>query len=187
MSPVGVRPIVLVGAMGSGKTTIGRRVAAALGRRFVDNDEALERTAGVTAAQLAARDGIEALHRAEAAIVLDALRASGDAVIAAAASTIADADVRSALRSDAWVAWLRADPESLAARLPGSPARPFADEDPQRLVREQSRSRDALFAETADATFDTSGTTVDDVVERVLESAGERRLGMGREDHRRPR
>jgi shikimate kinase len=179
--------IVLVGAMGSGKTTIGQRVAAALARPFIDNDDELEQTTGLTAAELAARDGVEALHRAEAALVLGALRAPGESVIAAAASTIEDEDVRSALRRDAWVAWLRADAESLAARLPGSGTRPFAHEDPERLVREQARRRDRLFAEVADATLDTSGTAVDDVVARVLESAGQRRPGTGREDHRRAR
>jgi shikimate kinase len=172
------RHVVLVGAMGSGKTTIGTRVAAALGRPFVDNDDALERSRGASASELAAREGADALHRAEAAILLDALQQPGAAVIAAAASTITDPDVRRALAHGAWVVWLRADAESLIARLPGSAARPFLDQDPAHLVAEQARERDRLFAGAADQTVDTSGAGIADVVAKVVASADERGLGV---------
>jgi shikimate kinase len=164
--------------MGSGKTTIGRRVAAALDRRFVDNDELLQRTAGASAAEIAARDGVDALHELEAVTLLDALGPFDASVIAAAASTITDARVRHALPSAGLVVWLRADPATLAARLPDSPTRPFRDEDPTRLVAEQSRERDRLFAEVAAVALDTGSAGVADVVARVLASADERGLGV---------
>jgi shikimate kinase len=169
---------VFVGAMGSGKTTVGVRVAAALSRPFVDNDALLERVAGATAAEIAARDGIEALHRLESATLLEALRSLEPSVIAAAASAVTDAAVRGALAGTAWVVWLRADPAALAARLPGSATRPFRDEDPVRLVASQSRERDALFAEIADLTVDTGGADVHTAVARVVASAHERGLGV---------
>ncbi len=162
--------------MGSGKTTIGTRVAAALDRPFIDNDDALVRTTGASATELVARDGVEALHRAEAAIVLDALRGADPSVIAAAASTVTDRSVREALSSDAWVVWLHADPRSLVARLPESPDRPFRDQDPVRLVAEQSYERDRLFADVADVTVETGDARVDEVVSRVLACARQRGL-----------
>ena len=177
------RHLALVGAMGAGKTTIGTRVAAALGRPFVDNDDALERATGSTAADLAVRLGIDALHEAEAAIVLDALRSPEMSVIACAASTITNVSVRDLLRERAWVVWLRAGHETLVARMPASAARPFGREDPGRLVRDQSRARDALFAAVADATFATDTTTVDHVVPRVVSSAREGGLGTQRQQH----
>jgi shikimate kinase len=164
--------------MGSGKTTIGTRVAAALGRPFVDNDVALERSRGSSASALAARDGAEALHRAEAAVLLDTLQQPDPAVITAAASTITDPDVRRALAHRAWVVWLRADAASLIARLPGSAARPFLDQDPAHLVAEQSHERDRLFADAADETVDTSRSAIDAVVAEVVASADERGLGV---------
>jgi shikimate kinase len=170
------RHIAFVGAMGSGKTTIGRRVAAALGRAFLDNDDLLERSIGATAAELATRDGIDALHRVEATTLLDALGAEPRAVIAAAASTIEEPAVRSALRQRAWVAWLRADPTTLATRLPGSSARPFAAADPVRLVAEQAQRREARFAAVADAEFHTDRGHPDQVVSDVL--AAIRRAGI---------
>jgi shikimate kinase len=169
------RHIVFVGAMGSGKTTIGCRVATALGRAFVDNDELLETTIGSTAAEIAARDGVDALHLVEATTLLDALDAHPPAVIAAAASTIEVPAVRSALRNRAWVAWLRADPATLAARMPGSPTRPFAGADPARIVAEQARRRDGRFAQVADAEFPTDRTRPDQVVSEVM--AAVRRAG----------
>jgi shikimate kinase len=158
--------------MGSGKSTIGRRVAAALGLPFLDNDEMLERATGHSAAELAVRDGVDSLHRAEAAVLLDALRAAGRAVIAAAASTITVPAVRDALREET-VVWLRADPATLVARLPGSDVRPFADEDPARLVQEQSRERDSRFREVADVIHETDKTDIEGVVERVLSDLAE--------------
>jgi shikimate kinase len=167
-APVRVRHVVLVGAMGTGKSTIGTRLAAARGQAFVDNDRSVERQTGLTAAQLAARDGIDALHAAEADVLLAALREPDGAVIAAAASTIVAAEVRAALARDAFVVWLRADPATLAARLPQSPTRPYAAEDPTRLVSEQSRVRDPLFAQAADVTVDTASASPDQAVTTIL-------------------
>ena len=154
--------------MGSGKSTIGRRVAGALGRPFLDNDELLERSTGHTAAEIAASDGIDALHRAEADVLLAALRTPGPAVIAAAASTITVDEVCRALR-DATVVWLRAAPDALAARLPGSSTRPFAGADPARLVREQSKQRDARFAAAADIVAETDKSDINALVATVLQ------------------
>jgi shikimate kinase len=154
--------------MGSGKSTIGTRLAEALGQAFVDNDRSLEQRTGLTAAQLAARDGIDALHAAEAAALLAALHEPGGSVIAAAASTILDRDVRATLAREAFVVWLRADPATLAARLPQSSTRPFAGEDPARLVSSQARARDPLFAEVADVTVDTASAAPDRVVATVV-------------------
>jgi shikimate kinase len=154
--------------MGSGKSTIGRSVAAALERRFVDNDEQVLAATGMTAAELSERDGIDALHHAEAEALLDALRAPAASVIAAAASTIVDPSVRRALQQHAFVVWLRAAPTILAARMPRSPTRPFGRVDPARLVAQQSRDRDPLFAQIADLTVESDASTPDEVVKRVL-------------------
>jgi shikimate kinase len=163
---------VLVGAMGSGKTTIGERVAAALGRSFLDNDELLEHRTGITAAALAERDGVDALHRAEAATLLGALESTPPAVIAAAASTIEDAAVRAALTRGADVVWLRADQATLAARLPGSSVRPFAGADPARLVADQAHRRDRWFEHVASASFSTSRDAPERVAAEVVAWAG---------------
>jgi len=104
----------------------------------------------------------------EATTLLGALGADPPAVIAAAASTIEEPAVRSVLRDRAWVAWLRADPATLVARMPGSSARPFATADRARLVAEQAQRRDVRFAAVADAEFRTDVGLPDQVVSAVL-------------------
>jgi len=160
--------VVFVGAMGSGKSTIGRSVAAALERLFVDNDEQVLAATGMTAAELSERDGIDALHDAEAAALLGALRAPGPSVIAAAASTIVDPSVRRALRDRAFVVWLRAAPATLAARMPQSATRPLAGVDPSQLVAQQSARRDPLFARVADLIVETDRSNPHEVVTQLL-------------------
>ena len=163
------RHVVLVGAMGSGKTTIGVSLAAALSRPFVDNDAQLFVRTGASAADLAARDGIDALHAAESDAVLAALDVPDASVIAAAASTITDPAVRRVLAQRSFVVWLRADHAVLAARLPRSSTRPFAAEDPARLVTKQARERDPLFQEVADLAVRSDASSRDAVVAEILE------------------
>ena len=156
--------------MGSGKTTIGVPLAICLHLAFVDNDAQLFERTGTTAAELSAREGIDALHDAEAGALLAALRAPEPAVIAAAASTITNPMVRDALAGDAFVVWLRAAPTTLAARMPQSPTRPFSSEEPSLLVTEQARARDPLFAEIADLVVESDRSTPADVVARILDA-----------------
>lgn len=159
--------IVIIGPMGSGKTTIGRRLATRLERRFVDNDEALEQTTGHTAAEIARDDGVGALHAREAAALRDALDASTPAVVTAAASTVLDAELRARLRTGAFVIWLTAEPATLARRTTGSPTRPRLASDQLTLAEQQRAERDPLFAEVADLLVATDGTTqsvLDDIV-----------------------
>jgi len=80
--------IVLIGAMGCGKTTVGQLVAARLGRPFVDNDVALEAATGATARRIEEEFGTTDLHRRELGVFGAALRGDQPAVIAAAASVV---------------------------------------------------------------------------------------------------
>src|SRR5437868_9719650 len=88
--------VVLLGLMGSGKTTIGRALAAHLGWSVSDSDEYIQRATGQTARQLLAAAGVDALHRLEAQHLLDALATAGPAVVCAAASVVDDEACRRA-------------------------------------------------------------------------------------------
>ena len=163
------RHVVLVGAMGSGKSTVGVLLATALDRPFVDNDVQLQKRTGATAAELSELEGVDALHHAESESLLAALDAPGASVVAAAASTITDPAVRAALRRRAFVVWLRAGPAALAARLPRSGDRPFAAEDPAGVVARQARERDPLFEQSADLAIASDRSTPDAVVAAIVE------------------
>ncbi|MGZ8766535.1 MAG: shikimate kinase, partial [Acidimicrobiia bacterium] len=160
--------VVIIGPMGSGKTTIGRLLARRLGRPFVDNDAVLEQESGHTAAEIARDDGVDALHTREAAVLCAALDPSPPAVVTAAASTVLDPELRERLRTDTFVIWLTAEPKTLARRTAtGSSARPRLAADQLTLAGRQRVERDPFFAEVADLLVATDGTieaVVGDVV-----------------------
>lgn len=146
--------IVLVGLMGSGKTTVGAALAAALGVPHRDSDTDIERETGMTGRQHAARDGIDALHALEARHLMEALGQSGTSVISAAASIVDDADCRQALRHPAHlVVWLDASPAALAARLKPDDHRPAIGPDMADVLERQAIQRPPGLREVADLTL----------------------------------
>jgi shikimate kinase len=152
------RHVVLVGLMGSGKTTVGRALARRLGRPFVDNDAALSERTGRSAREIAAADGADALHRLEAESLADALARTDPAVVAAAAAAPFEPLAAAALRTHD-VVYLRASPGVLAARLTArAPAaddhRPFVDHDARAVLDEQFAERDAGYRSAATFTVD---------------------------------
>jgi shikimate kinase len=147
--------VVLVGLMGSGKTTVGEALAASLGVPRRDSDADIERETGLRGRDVAARDGIDALRALEARHLLDALQAPGTTVICTAASIIDEPACRSALRDGAHlVVWLHAGPEALAARLSHDDHRPGFGPDLAEVIRGQAIRRTPWFQEVADLTLD---------------------------------
>jgi shikimate kinase len=149
------RPVVLVGLMGSGKTTVGRALARLLERPFVDSDAQLAVTTGATAKELAATVGPDELHRLEGEALLAAL-AGPPAVVAAAAAVVLDPTVVARLLSEAVVVWLRADVGTLAARVVTSSHRPFVDADAHAQLAAMERERAARYEAVADLVADTA-------------------------------
>src|SRR3954467_1448894 len=92
--------VVVIGLMGAGKTSIGKRVAKRLGRPFVDSDEELERRTGQTARQILAAEGQDALHAHENDVVEAALAAQPPAVIGAPASVVLTPAMGDRLRTE---------------------------------------------------------------------------------------
>jgi len=162
------RPVVLVGLMGAGKTTIGERLAAALGRPFIDNDRALREETGQDPAQIAAEDGADVLHRQEIETLLRALDRPGLAVIAAAASVVLDPAVRHRLERDTTVVWLQASDATLRARLADPGVRPDLGGPPAGVVAAQQEGREAWYREVADYSVETTGRPPAAVVSEVL-------------------
>jgi shikimate kinase len=147
--------IVLVGLMGSGKTTVGVPLAAALGVPHTDSDSEIERQTGLRGRDLAARDGIDALHALEARHLLDAIGMPGTTVISAAASTLDDPACLAAMREPRHlVIWLRASPEALAARQRPDDHRPGFGPDLVDVIRRQSVLRAPALEAVADLTLE---------------------------------
>ena len=163
-------PIVLIGLMATGKTTIGGQLAERLGVELRDSDADIERdTGGVTVAGLVAEAGAEVMHRREAEHLLAALAARRPVVVAAAASTVDDLRcVAALLEPGVAVVWLRASVATMASRFRSSPHRPTFGEEPAALLAGQLERRGPRFARLADLVVDVDerspAAVVDDIV-----------------------
>lgn len=153
MAPRADRPVVLVGLMGSGKTSVARRLAEALDRPLRDSDADLTQRYGRSAAEQYAQHGVAVLHAREAEQLREALAAPGPPVIAAAASVVDDPECRQLL-AEAYVVWLDAPPAVLAGRIGAQDHRPHYDPDPAAMLHRQYRERAGRFRAVADLTVD---------------------------------
>jgi shikimate kinase len=158
--------------MGSGKTTVGRRVAARLGRRLRDSDAEVEARTGRTVREIFERDGEAAFRAEEARALADALADPEPAVVAAAGGVVLDARNRERLREGGTVVWLDARPEALARRVASGGHRPLLGDDPLTALRRLDTERRPLYAEVADHVVPVEGRSLDDVVADVLAVVG---------------
>lgn len=166
--------IVLIGMMGSGKTAVGSRLASRLGCRFVDTDESVVAAAGKSVRQLFEEDGEEVFRRLESEALHDALSRDDDVVVAAAGGSVLSADNRAAIRDRATcVIWLDADLVTLGERTGRGGHRPLLDGDVGGRIAVLDRSRRPLYEEVARFRIDTTGRSIDDVVDEVARRLAE--------------
>ncbi|HBS30229.1 MAG TPA: shikimate kinase, partial [Parvularcula sp.] len=118
------RPIVLVGMMGAGKTTVGRRLAKALGLAFRDADAEIEKAAGMSVSELFEKHG-EASFRQGEAKVIARLLAGAPIVLATGGGALTNAATRALIRDKGVSIWLRADVDTLVRRATRRPTRPL--------------------------------------------------------------
>jgi shikimate kinase len=170
--------IWLTGMMGAGKSSLGPRLAARMGRRFVDTDQEIERSAGQSVAELFAREG-EAAFRARERALVEAL-AGAPLVVALGGGAVAQPGLRERLAASGTLVYLRARPETLLERVADAETRPLL----RGLSRGQRLARlSALLAErephyaSAAIVLDTDAAAVEDLVEELaarLAGAGAR-------------
>ncbi|MEA3185461.1 MAG: shikimate kinase [Ilumatobacteraceae bacterium] len=169
---MGIAPdqhLVLVGLMGSGKTTVARVVAERLGRRVVDTDAVIECATGRTVRDIFADDGEDAFRTIETEALIDALASAVPAVIAAAGGVVLRDENRAALRdAKARVVWLCATPAALLERVASGVHRPLLDNDPAGTLQRMHDDRQELYREVADAIVLVDHRSVAEVVEAVM-------------------
>jgi shikimate kinase len=169
----GGRHLVLIGLMGAGKTTVGRRCAQRLERDFVDTDDVAVHLAGMPIEDLWAAGGEAAFRAAERDALAEVCRSPVPLVIASGGGTVVDADNRRRLRDAGFVVWLRAPAAVLADRVGDGDDRPLLRGDSRANLERLLALREPAYTAAADATVDTEGRGVEDVVEAVLDAARE--------------
>jgi shikimate kinase/3-dehydroquinate synthase len=163
------RSIVLVGLMGAGKTSIGRRLAARLGLPFRDVDAEIELAAGCTIPELFARYGEPAFRDGERRVIRRLL--SGDPmVLAYGGGAFMDADTRAATRQEAVSIWLRCALPTLVRRVASRDNRPLlAGGDREATLRRLMDTRHPVYAE-ADVVVDCGDESADHTTAQVLDA-----------------
>ena len=164
--------IYLVGPMGSGKSAVGRQLAARLGLEFCDSDEEIERRTGVDIAYIFEREGEEGFRQRESE-VLDLLTQRDQLLVATGGGAILDPQTRERLRSRGRVVYLRTSVDQQLVRTRRSNDRPLLNNpDPRGTLERLFALRAPLYAEVAEVTVDTDGRKVKTVVDQVCSLLG---------------
>jgi shikimate kinase len=168
LSLLGSRSIVLVGMMGVGKSSIGRRLAARLGVPFVDADSEIEKAAGMSIADIFARHG-EADFRSGEARVIARLLDGGPQVLATGGGAVMNADTRAAIKAKGVSIWLSAEFEVLMRRInKRKNDRPMLQTaDPEATLRELLVVREPVYAQ-ADLTVQSREVPHDAIVAEIM-------------------
>lgn len=172
--PVHQRTIALVGLMGVGKSTVGRRLARRLGLAFADGDEEIESAAGMTVSEIFASMG-EGEFRAGEARVMRRLLEGPRLVLATGGGAMLNAETRALMKTHAVTVWMRADLEVIAQRVQRRDTRPLLrGKDPLETLRTLAEARYPVYGE-ADVTVDVAGgahAQAVDAIVTALESYG---------------
>lgn len=163
--------VLLIGMMGSGKTTVGEALARRLDRPFHDSDaEVLART-GLSVPELFAARGEPAFRGEEKAVLAMALTSGPPAVIAVAGGAVLDPDSRRRMRQGGVVIWLRGRLDTLAQRVGRGEGRPLLESDPAANLARLYRARRALYASLADGVVEVDHLPASLVAERAARLA----------------
>jgi len=174
------RHLVLIGMMGVGKSSVGRRVALRLGRQFLDTDRLVEQEAGCTVAEIFAAEGEAAFRALENAAVRRALESDPYAVIAFGGGAVLEPANRGLGRELALVVWLQAPAGELARRVSasmrrsGGTARPLLNQGrtPEQVLEDLAGQREDAYRAAAHVLVDTSGRSPGQTATAVLIATG---------------
>lgn len=146
---LGGRPLVLVGMMGAGKTTVGRRLASRLGRRFLDSDEEIEKAAQMSIPEIFEQRGEPEFRAGETRVIARLLK-EPDIVLATGGGAFVNPDTRALILSGGVSVWLKADADILFDRVSRRSNRPLLKTaDPRATLEKLIAERYPIYAEAA--------------------------------------
>jgi shikimate kinase len=158
--------------MGSGKTTVGKRIAQELGYAFVDSDDVVAGTAGKSVREIFAQDGEAVFRQCESEAIKSVLAdRQSSVVLATGGGAVISSENRQLISEQAsTVVWLDASVEDLVVRTKSGATRPLLDGDAATTLQSLSSQRSAWYDEVATVRIDTRGKTVANVCSAVVDA-----------------
>jgi shikimate kinase len=163
------RPLVLVGMMGAGKTTVGRRLANRLGRRFIDSDEEVEKAAGMSIEDIFKLHGEDDFRAGEVKVIARLLKEEA-IVLGTGGGAFINPDTRALVKTSAVSVWIKADFDVLFARVSRRSNRPLLKTpNPRETLQRLMEARYPIYAE-ADVTVVSRDVPQDQVATEVIDA-----------------
>jgi shikimate kinase len=163
------RTLALVGLMGVGKSTVGRKLAEHLGSPFVDSDEEIEKAAGLSVQEIFDRLGEPEFRRGERRVI-ERLLNGPPIVLATGGGAYMDPETRALMKQKATTIWLRADLDVIWKRVNRRDTRPLLKRDnPKQVLADLNAARAPIYAE-ADIVVDSGDGPSTDAVKAILDA-----------------
>ncbi|WP_199093355.1 shikimate kinase [Bosea sp. ASV33] len=170
---LGQRAIVLVGMMGSGKSSVGRRLATRLGLPFVDADTEIEMAAHMTIPEIFAQRGEAEFREGERRVISRVLTTRAPLVLATGGGAFMNAETRARVKELGISVWLKAEPDVLMRRVRKRSNRPLLQTtDPEATLRRMLAEREPVYA-LADITIQSSDEPHELVVGETIAALGD--------------
>ena len=161
--------VLLIGMMGSGKTSVGRALSARTGWGYRDNDEIVAEGEGIATDELLERNGRDALRAAESRALTRVLEQDPPLIAGVAGGVIESPQDRQRLGSpDAFVVYLHAPIEVLVERVGSGEGRPWLQPDPEKAMRRLFDGREPLYREVADLVLESQDSDAEKHADRIL-------------------
>ena len=160
--------VVLIGFMGSGKTSVGLKLSYRLRMPVEDTDKLIERREGCTISEIFAKEGEEAFRQMETELLKELSDNPHGRILSVGGGTPARPENRKLLRKCGTVIYLRVRPETVYERIKDDKTRPLLQcEDPMKRITDLLESRKECYEECADLILDVDNMEVNDIVEKI--------------------
>lgn len=168
--------VVLIGFMGSGKTTVGIRLSYRMRRVIEDTDKLIERKEGRTISEIFATEGEEYFRQTETAMLQDLGSKLRGHILSVGGGTPVREENRPLLKKLGTVVYFRAKPETIYARLQGDTTRPLLQcENPLQRIEELMAARKEAYESCADIIIDVDSLSMDEIIDKVMEGVKRRK------------